>query len=186
MKYFISIDINCEIQKHIKHIQDELYDINCNISRTTPKQGHVTLKYIGELDKTTVNELRVHLRELICTQKQFKIHTTQIDAFPSKTDASVIWLGIYPSNELTNIQRKISELTNQLMINKTRAYEFIPHITLARVKTAYNKRELQKLVKRVVNLKEITMNVNKIKLKQSIITPQGPIYEDIETFTLCA
>ena len=72
------------------------------------------------------------------------------------------------------------------MINKTKTYEFIPHITIARVKSTDKERELQKLFKRVVDLKERTMNVNEIKLKQSIITPQGPKYYDIETFTLRA
>ena len=184
MRCFISIDINDELQTHIKHIQEDLSDFTCDVSRISPNQGHVTLKYIGELDETTVTVLRVRLRELVHTQKQFKIHTTQINAFPSKKDASIIWLGIYPSNELTNTHKKVSELTNTITINKTKTYEYIPHITLARVKSTCNKRELQKLFKRVVHLKEITMNVNEIKLKQSTLTPQGPKYENVETFTL--
>ena len=184
MRYFISIDINEELQTHIKRIQAESYHFNYDVSRTSPNQGHVTLKYIGELDKTTVDVLRVRLRELVHTEKQFKIHTTQINAFPSKKDASVIWLGIHPSNEIIKLQKKLSELTNTIKITKTKTYEFIPHITLSRVKSTCNKRELQKLFKRVVNLKEITMNVNEIKLKLSITTPQGPKYKDVETFTL--
>ena len=186
MRYFISIDINEELQTHIKHIQEELSKVNCDTSLTTPNQEHVTLKYLGELDKTTLIDLRELLRELICMQKQFKINTTQINAFPSKKEASVIWLGIHPSNEIIKLQKKLSELTNTIKLNKTKIYGFIPHITLARVKHTCDKRELQKFFKCVSNLNKITLNVSEIKLKQSTLTPQGPIYDDVDIFTLRA
>ncbi|NOR84618.1 RNA 2',3'-cyclic phosphodiesterase [archaeon] len=186
MRYFISIELNDELQTHIKHIQENLSKLTGDTSLTTPNQEHVTLKYLGELNETTLNSVRMILRELICAHKPFKINTTQINAFPSKKNASVIWLGIQPLKKLIKLHNKMCELTNIPNLNKTKTYEFRPHITIARVKPICNKRELQIFFKRVVNLKKITINVNEIKLKQSTLTSCGPVHKDIETFTLRA
>ncbi|MCK4967843.1 MAG: RNA 2',3'-cyclic phosphodiesterase [Candidatus Aenigmarchaeota archaeon] len=184
MMYFISLDLENIIYKFINRIQSDLNKTNCTISRSLPKQEHVTLKYLGELDEYDVITIRERLRELVKKYTQFKLHTTKINTFPIKTHACIVWLGVNQTKELMNLQNNICELTKNIILKKTEVHEYIPHITIARVNYNYCERELQMFFESMNNIKEITFAVTEIKLKKSTMTPLGPKYEDIETFEL--
>ena len=60
----------------------------------------------------------------------------------------------------------------------------IPHLTIARVRSPRDKETIAKIVKRYEKESFGTMQVDKIKLKKSTLTPKGPKYEDLRVFEL--
>ena len=61
---------------------------------------------------------------------------------------------------------------------------FISHLTIGRVKSPKNKKEIREAIENLENIEIGKMSVSKICLKKSTLTPQGPIYEDIKVFEL--
>ncbi|MBR5504378.1 MAG: RNA 2',3'-cyclic phosphodiesterase, partial [Methanobrevibacter sp.] len=61
---------------------------------------------------------------------------------------------------------------------------YISHLTIGRVKSPKNKNEIKDVINQNRNIKIGAMTVNRICLKKSTLTPQGPIYENIRVFDL--
>ena len=65
---------------------------------------------------------------------------------------------------------------------KERSY--IPHLTIGRVKGAHNKDALVSTINELEDIEIGKMTVKKIVLKQSELTPVGPVYTDVKEFEL--
>ena len=61
-----------------------------------------------------------------------------------------------------------------------REKSYVPHLTIARVKGKIKIENLEKF--REMEFGEI--EVKEIKIKKSTLTPEGPIYEDVEVIPL--
>ncbi len=66
--------------------------------------------------------------------------------------------------------------------NKERSY--IPHLTIGRVKGVQNKELLVSMVKELEDVDIGTMKVDRLILKESDLTPVGPIYTDLKEIYL--
>jgi 2'-5' RNA ligase len=65
---------------------------------------------------------------------------------------------------------------------KERSY--IPHLTIGRVKGVQNKELLVSMVTELEDVDVGTMNVDRLILKESDLTPVGPIYTDLKEIYL--
>ena len=61
--------------------------------------------------------------------------------------------------------------------------DFVPHITLARVKFMPDTNKFLEHLKQI-KTEEKEFIVDKIKLKKSILTVNGPVYEELKEFLL--
>jgi 2'-5' RNA ligase len=92
---------------------------------TPPTKIHVTLKFIGQLPTSTVEPLQKAIG---------------LDAFPSMREALVVVATLSdPKGELAHWARRLDDRAALLGIaRETRAFR--PHVTLARLKRAYDAR----------------------------------------------
>ncbi len=104
-------------------------------------------------------------------------------AFPSLNRISVIWAGMENANTLGEISRKIDVGLEPLGFEPERR-KFSPHVTIARVKRRKNKDKLEEVIQQFSNTEFGEVPVNKIILKKSVLTSQGPIYSDILVISL--
>jgi len=61
--------------------------------------------------------------------------------------------------------------------------QFVPHLTLGRVKSGRNKNELLVLLRKLGEVEIGKMKIDKLVLFQSKLSPKGPVYEEI--FSIC-
>lgn len=57
---------------------------------------------------------------------------------------------------------------------------FRPHVTIARVKGGRNKKELSEAITKLGNFEVGEVNFDCLRLKESVLTPQGPIYSTLK------
>ena len=62
--------------------------------------------------------------------------------------------------------------------------KFSTHLTIGRMKSAKGKNKVKSTIDEFSDVDIGEMEVDKIILKKSTLTPQGPIYEDIRIFEL--
>jgi len=171
MRCFLAIDLNDEIKESIYSI---LKNYENGIKKVEKENLHITLHFFGELPENDVKKISETLNSV--KFHPFRIKIKGIGAFPSFNYIRVLWVGV-KSDELKNLVR---EIYNALELPMKK---FESHITIARVKRKPSK-ELMDIIERYKHVDVGEQVVDKFVLKKSILTPNGPIYEDIKEFPL--
>jgi len=100
--------------------------------------------------------------------------------FPKPDYMRVLWLGIEDPSRFSALQKDLDEEFVKMGFKKERSY--VPHLTIARVKGTRNKELLASKIQSLKDVEIGEMNVSKLVLKKSELTPVGPIYTDIKEF----
>lgn len=183
MRCFIAIDIPEEIRKYIDSIQKSFeYE---NISLVNTKQSHCTLIFLGEIDEAQVQETKSILEQTATRNYSVKCQLKCIGVFPDRNDIKVIWTGIYPKDQLATIQKSLEiELTKTGIYNSPAHQQFTPHITIGRVRDSRHKQDILDEIEKNMSFKTQYFKINELKLKQSVLLPRGPKYDDIAAYKL--
>ena len=183
MRAFLSLDLeNIEIKKEIEKIQYELSKIKTKIKLVETSNLHFTLKFFPHIEFEDINKIirivdNLHLEEI-------EIKYNKIGVFPNYNKISVIWIGIdqESTNQISNIYNLINNKLKDSDIQKDQ--RFVPHLTIARVKNCEDKKYIQKVIEKYKNIIFGQEKINKIKLKKSILTPNGPIYSNLHVLNM--
>ena len=159
---------SCSKGKGIKPVEDE------NV--------HLTLRFIGEVPENLLPEISECVK-LASSFPSFTMKILGLGAFPSPSRPRVIWVGVDEG------AKKLKELRKQLetclsRYSKPDRNRFVPHITIARVKGKYDLSCLREILtayeKHVFGVSSVTQ----VKLKKSVLRPEGPIYSDVTVVKL--
>jgi 2'-5' RNA ligase len=134
-----------------------------------PKNMHLTLKFIGEIDEKKLGDIEGRLREI--KFKKFECLINGVGVFPNEDYIKVVWTGVHG----------VDELAGQV-IDALRGYgkeeKFHGHATIARVKRKLDiKSFLQKHDEEIGRF-----TVSRFELIQSVLEKEGPQYSTLATF----
>lgn len=139
---------------------------------------HITLKFLGDTDESLVPEIEDIMKEAVSGIQPFTMKLKGAGAFPNLNRISVIWAGMENADALGEIARKIDGGLVTLGFQAEKR-KFSPHVTVTRVKGSKNKDKLVDVINQFQHKEFGEVPVDKIILKKSVLTPQGPIYSDI-------
>lgn len=175
MRLFIAVPVPEELKKKIKEVQNKLAGIS-GIKLVEAKNLHFTIKFLGETDK--VKEIEAAMEKTLKGFPQFNVEIAGISAFPSKICARVIWLSIGSGfGESISLMKNIDAELSRIGFEQDK--EYIPHITLARVRSGKNKAKFIRLLEKLERTQIETMRVKEVKLMKSVLSRYGPDYEEI-------
>lgn len=97
-----------------------------------PENYHLTLRFIGDVDARTADEIVAHLDRI--ERAPFKIALNGLASFGSKKPHSV-YAKVEPGPELEALQAEIDRGLRRLGLTGD-ARRFVPHVTLARLRNA--------------------------------------------------
>ena len=138
---------------------------------------HFTLRFLGEVDEHLVEEIGRALENIVF--KPFKAKVKGIGAFPSIARPRVIWAGVEEGyEEFRELRRQVETAIRRLGFRPEKE-EFIPHITLLRVKSRIPP-GVSRLLAEYAVYDFGVIEVRAVRLKQSILTPKGPIYKTLK------
>lgn len=178
IRAFIAIDIDDpNVLKNIVSLRDALVATGADLKPVEEENLHITIRFLGNIPITMVDDIYNIMKGI--KFKPFKIHVKGIGCFPNIFRPRVIWVGVEEGyEELKRIHDEIEKGLKALGFKPERE-EFVAHITVARVRSG---RKREALIKIIENFKEFDageMVVQCIRLKQSILTPKGPIYKTL-------
>ncbi|MEM3091224.1 MAG: RNA 2',3'-cyclic phosphodiesterase [Candidatus Pacearchaeota archaeon] len=174
MRIFISMDIPEEIKNEIVKIQDSLPEFEGKI--TEKENLHLTLKFLGEVNKEKLELVKEYLMRFSIKVKNFEAIIDDIGIF-SERSVRIVWLHVSNCDEL---QKSVDEALSNLFEKEKR---FMAHLTIARVKKIKDKKLFIKQLKKI-KIPKLKFSVNNFKLKESILEKNGPKYRDIMTYNL--
>ncbi len=182
MRAFIAIDLNDEVREGLVRAQERIGNKAAKIKFVEPENLHVTLKFLGEIDETTAEEVKKALAGIAKKHRKHRVRVKGIGTFPNPNYVRVIWAGIENDGGIKAIAADVEREMRRLGFKKEK--DFVAHVTLGRVKFVRDRLELAMALKRLANEDFGEFEVNAIELKKSTLTPKGPIYETVARFEL--
>ena len=182
VRSFLAIELDEDLVPKILDVQKEFKKTNSNIKYVPSQNMHFTLKFFGNIDLDMVEDISVAVLKVIKDYSSFDLNIKNCGCFPNKNVIKVLWLGLDEGSPIINLQKDLDKEFKKLGFKKER--NFISHLTIGRVKSPKNKKEIRQTIEKLEDIEIGTFTVSKICLKKSTLTPQGPIYEDIKVFEL--
>lgn len=182
MRAFMAIEVNSKLIDKIIEIQKTLAEANALVKFVEPENLHFTFKFLGDITPEKAEAITNMAENKIESYKPFDIKIRGTGAFPNLGYIKVIWLGIEEPDKFSKMQEDFDQEFVKMGFKKERSY--IPHLTIGRVKGVQNKELLVSMVKELEEVEIGTMNVDRLILKESDLTPVGPIYTDLKEIYL--
>lgn len=178
LRTFIAVDINRhEVLSELGRAVDLLVETGADLKPVSVENMHITIRFIGEVPMQVVNSICSELSKMEFSS--FKVRVRGVGVFPNISRPRVIWAGITSGvEELTRIHEVAESFLRRLGFEPDRE-KFVPHITLARLRSNRNLSKLVKVLNDVVMRDFGEFVVDEVVLKRSILTPSGPIYSNI-------
>jgi len=179
VRSFISIDLEDEkILSQVESIMSSLSSLGGDLKPVERENIHLTLKFLGNVSASKLEEIKSSLTQVAFPP--FSLEIKGAGAFPSLKRMNVIWVGV--GEGWSQVEQLIFEQTEKLLhqlgfSRETRA--FSPHITVARVKSGRKRDEIAAFLGHLADESFGTFNVEKVRLKQSILSPSGPKYSTL-------
>jgi len=174
MRTFVAAEINNEeVLNEIKKVQSEL---KINAKPVSLKNIHFTLLFLGEISEEISKKVQNALNTIEFSS--FEVIFSGIGAFPKPKSPRVIWVGTNESggDRLKNLAKNVEEKLSPLGFRSDKPFK--PHVTIFRIKNRIGDIS-DKLAK--INLSSLGIQkILEIKLKKSDLTPNGPIYSDLQ------
>jgi len=147
---------------------------------------HLTLKFIGSISENQVIQVKNTLTEVLSNHRAFKFTIEGLGVFPHKEEPRVVWLGITDKEALISLHQKLDHALQAKNIPPDqRAYN--PHLTIARIRKNVDRETARQIGDILSQYKVDTIgkiNVTKVVLYQSQLTPTGPIYTPLQVVPL--
>ncbi len=175
-RLFIAADIPEEIRCAIADFR--LQPDAAKIRWVDIRNMHLTLRFLGDTEEGRLDGICNALRNVEFSP--FRCSVSGFGVFPDMHRPRVIWAGIIPKDDVISLHKKIDDALEGLGFHKER---FTPHVTMGRVKLVSDpillERQLRELKGKHFSR---AFEVDGFKLKKSMLTPEGPIYEDVSSF----
>ena len=170
MRCFIGIDLSFEAKKEIERLQRIIKPHF--VGKTTSSENlHLTLKFLGEIEDNTLNEIKKRLSSI--KYRPFELTLEGIGVF-SQEIIKIVWVKV----STVPLRQLIDNCLNDIFKPERR---FMGHVTIARVKKLKDKDTFLKLINST-KINMITFIVREFHLKESILTKEGPIYKVINKY----
>lgn len=181
---FLAIEIPEKVSKEIAELQNFLKLSDADASWVSPSNFHYNLKFFGYLTDEGISKAIEITQKLSSSVKPFDITIQNIGAFPSIDSPRVVWLGTANStNELASLAASLDKAYSEAGI-PCADKKFTAHLTLCRLKSFDNTKQLTELAKQKQRINIGTFKANELVLFKSVLTKTGPIYKLIKKFRL--
>ena len=138
---------------------------------------HLTLKFLGNVSTPRLAEVQSSLKQL--TFPSFSAEIKGAGAFPNLKHMNVIWVGVNEGwSQVEQIYEQVEKLLYTLGFKRENR-PFSPHITIARVRSIRKRDEIANFLQHLSDESFGTITVDKVQLKQSILSSSGPKYSTL-------
>jgi len=145
----------------------------------TEDQLHITLRFIGEVDRHIGSDIAAALGSI--RHPPFEVSLSGIGTFGRRGQPGTLWAGLVPHEPLKALHKKVDQACVRAGVPpEGRAYH--AHITLARLKRGSG--SVQGMAETHAGLTSPPFLIDSIALFESTLAPEGAVYSLIERYPL--
>ena len=178
---FISVDL--DRFGPVKHLVDEIRAASPAMKAVNVDLMHLTLKFLGDTQESLVPSIVSIMQDGFQGVEPFKIRLVGTGAFPNLDYMRVLWIGLEDNGILAPIAQKIDVGLGKFGFDREER-PFSPHVTIGRMKGAQGKDKLKAILNQHGSEVFSEQQVTSIRLKKSVLSPQGPTYTTVEEVRL--
>ncbi len=186
MRTFLSLDIeDPTLLSKIAKFENELKSTGSDLKLVRPDILHFTVRFLGEISEPQSEEI-IRVLEGQFPPLNIEVKFKGLGTFPNDKRISVIWIASEESSariiseQVTKINARLEQQLPSILSEESD--RFNPHVTIARVKSGRNKDQLQSFLQEHRNEEFGSSRITNLKLKKSILHPEGPDYSDLYVF----
>jgi 2'-5' RNA ligase len=184
-RIFIAVDIPDEARRIIASYIEELRRrfANVRVGWERPEKLHLTLKFIGQIDDKTLEELSRAVGEAVIRINRFDAILGGTGSFPSPKNPRVLWIGL-PGDEgkFAELAKVVDGVCERFGI-ETEKRKFHPHLTIGRIKDPAGARELGEFHLKQDPISE-RLKVTEVTVYESKLAPTGSSYFKLARYPL--
>jgi 2'-5' RNA ligase len=175
-RIFVAINLPDEIKREL--LSYERRWKNLHIKWTNFYNLHITLEFLGEVNRYGLNKILQAIEKTALEVKPFDIKLDKIVLGPDSAQAKMFWVTVCVDDNIIKLKSLINE--NLKFYNfDLEEREFKPHITLARARGNQLKGKQTNII-----LKNMKFKTESIEVMQSQLHPGGAKYKVVESFEL--
>lgn len=182
MRVFAGISLEKSIIEQLRILQDELHGLWPGLRLTKSQNLHITLKFLGEIQKSDCLLFINDLEKAISGNKKFLLEIKGFGTFPEKHNPRIFWVGTSENRELKEIAKKTDECAAGIGIPEEK--DFKTHVTIARNRERLDEERNVMVKEKFENRMWGQMTVGEVTVFQSVLKSSGPEYEVVKTITL--
>ncbi len=178
IRAFLSIDIDDE------RLLREIEKVQCALDRDAAKMKlveieniHLTWRFFGDTAPDKIDRIHKELESL--TFEPFNIHIAGVGSFPNIRRPRVVWIGVSKNVDAVRNLKLLTDKHLSRLGYPIEKRKFIPHATIARIRNVKNQDAISKSISSLKDTEIGEMTVTTIRMKKSILTSTGPIYETL-------
>lgn len=185
-RLFLAIPINTENNGFAPLVNDLRNRLSHEkmINWVRPTNIHLTLKFIGETPPQDEPKIIEAVSKVVENHHSFSMDFNRTGIFGARYAPRVLWLGMQQTpDELLRLEKDVLKAFDGIGYQRDRQ-NFVPHLTLGRIKDLCEKQYFQKVVQAIEQKTYIHQEVNEIILFQSILRPDGAVYKIVKKWNL--
>lgn len=142
-------------------------------------QLHVTLRFIGEVDRHLARDVDAALSSV--HHPRFALALNGLGAFDRRGEPVTLWAGLAPHEPLRALHKKIDQALVRAGVEPDRR-AYMPHLTIARLPRGAG--PVKSLIEQSGGVASPPFEVAEFHLFESRLGPDGPVYHLAERYPL--
>ena len=184
VRSFVAIEIPLSLRHVLENLQSDLKKADVDVRWVRPEGIHLTLKFLGSIEKREVEKISQTLESLAAEWRPFELNFHGMGCFPGLKAPRVVWVGLNQGGEsIRSLQYAIEErLAEEGFAREERS--FTPHLTIGRVRSQKGK---DALIRAIESKKDMTIGgfwTREIVFFRSELRPTGAIYTKMGVFPM--
>ncbi len=176
MRLFIAIPLPKEVVNHVRRIQKALSRLGLEARWIPPRNLHLTLKFLGEVDSQQIPLIGAALQNVCRKFNSLLLKTGGLGVFPGGKNPRVLWVGVKATDDsLFRLQADLGKTLAAAGFPQDQK-PFRAHLTLARFRYPPDPQILKRVLLEQDGNTPASFYVTRIVLYHSQLKPKGAEY----------
>jgi 2'-5' RNA ligase len=181
-RLFIALALPAAAKAELNSLVHALRRSTSDVRWVRSEHVHITMKFLGDVEESRIDSIVQALARLH-DESSFWFNLSTVGAFPDRENPRVIWTGLGKGrNEIVSLANTV-ERSMEGVGFPPEARSYSPHITIGRVKEPGNFKTLWQRVA-ATPFESNQIDAHEVLLIHSSLTKTGPIYTELESFSL--
>ncbi len=184
LRTFLALPLDEVIVERLVEVQRSLSSAGARVRWVDGKNLHLTIKFLGDVTDDQLGDVCRVAGEVASQIEPFEFSVARVTSVPPVGAMRMVWVGIDEQTGKLNRLYELLEKSYAAMGFGKESRSFRPHLTLGRVKSGQNVRQLREDVSEIADTEFGIASINEMIVFSSKLTPAGPIYSPMVTVKL--
>ncbi|MCK4624986.1 MAG: RNA 2',3'-cyclic phosphodiesterase [Phycisphaerae bacterium] len=176
LRTFLALPLNETIVERLVEVQQSLSSAGARVRWVDGENLHLTIKFLGDVTDEQLPEVCRVAEESARQIEPFEFSVAQVISIPQAGAMRMVWVGIdEQTGKLNRLHELLEESYAEMGFGKE-SRSFRPHLTLGRVKSGQNVKQLRAAIDEIAEAEFGIASINEMIVFSSQLTPDGPIY----------